>query len=114
MSCKDGSCTNTLTSKTVTYEVEEEISREMERCYYEFNGLLQLLTQFTSTSPFKPDETRYNAILNEYMNRFIRYNLLFEEMTARAATDLEIDKRDIVDRSFNFYEKILYLNLKEE
>lgn len=115
MSCSNGSCCSTdITKKTITFEVGDAIANEIERCYYEFNGLLQVLTQFTSTSPYKPDETRYSALLSEYMTRYIQYNLLFEEITQEALRSLNISSTEVLDRTINFYEKTLYLNLKEE
>lgn len=115
--CKNGSCSTDIDSKTLTYEVMEddyELSDELERCYYEYNGLLQLVTQFTSTSPFKPDEERYNAVLNEYIERFIRYNLLFDEIVQMAVEDLNIDRLNVLDVSFSFIERTMYFKLKEE
>lgn len=115
--CSGGTCSSNENAKTVTYEVQQEdvyIAEELERAYYEYNGLLQLLTQFTSTSPYKPDDERYNAILNEYLNRFITYNLLFEQILKMAVEDLNINRIHIINTSFSFIEKTLYVELKED
>lgn len=115
--CKNGTCSTEQKTKMITYEIKEEnfhIAEQLERYYYEFSGLSQLLTQFTSTSPFKPDETRYNAILNEYMERFIQYNLLLDEIVQMAVEDLNISRLNIVNSTFSFLEKTLLLEIREE
>lgn len=69
--CEDG-------VQKIVYPLANEDSLVVQRVLYEKDGLLALCTQFTSTSPFKPDQERYDQILDKYIKSFAEYNLVFQ------------------------------------
>lgn len=69
--CEDG-------VQKIVYPLQYEDSLVVQRVLYEKDGLLALCTQFTSTSPFKPDQERYDQILDKYIKSFAEYNLVFQ------------------------------------
>lgn len=53
---------------------------DLERSFYEYEGLKSLVTQFTSDSPFKPDDARFNGLVEEYIRAYMEYNLIFNSI----------------------------------
>lgn len=99
MSCNCNTCNTDENS--IIAKVDPELLVQVEKEYFEFNGYLQLLTQFTSTSPFKPDRERYDEILTEYLESYIKYNLILNELAHNWCVD------NGIDFSKNRIEKIL-------
>lgn len=52
----------------------------LERSFYEYEGLKSLVTQFASDSPFKPDKERFNSLVEEYIKSYMEYNLIFNDV----------------------------------
>lgn len=52
----------------------------LERSFYEYEGLKSLVTQFASDSPFKPDNERFNSLVEEYIRAYMEYNLIFNDV----------------------------------
>lgn len=52
----------------------------LERSFYEYEGLKSLVTQFASDSPFKPDKERFNSLVEEYIRAYMEYNLIFNDI----------------------------------
>lgn len=59
----------------------------IERLWYEVEGLKNLLTQFTSDSPFKPDENRYDKLLNYYIEKFCEYSICWNYINDKYAKE---------------------------
>ena len=53
---------------------------DLERSFYEYEGLKSLVTQFASDSPFKPDNERFNTLVEEYIRSYMEYNLIFNDI----------------------------------
>lgn len=53
---------------------------DLERSFYEYEGLKSLVTQFASDSPFKPDDARFNSLVEEYIRSYMEYNLIFNDI----------------------------------
>ena len=53
---------------------------DLERSFYEYEGLKSLVTQFASDSPFKPDDARFNSLVEEYIRAYMEYNLIFNSI----------------------------------
>lgn len=75
---------------------DSEILNMLEKIYFEYQGLLTLLTQFSSTSPFKPDDKRFDSLLENYLLTFVEYNILFNKILYMYFTNEEIKTRNIV------------------
>lgn len=77
MSCQ--TCNNEVTkNNTVEFDLDMDLIQTVEREYFIWNGLVQIIAQFTSDTKWKPDSERYESLLNEYMESFIKYSLLFD------------------------------------
>lgn len=68
-----------IDGKKIVY-VSNEFMMEIERTFYEYEGLKTLVLQFTSDSPFKPDQERLNILTKQYLESYIEYNLIFNEV----------------------------------
>lgn len=60
--------------------VQQNIMIDLERTWYEYQGLLTLISQFTSDSPFKPDPEKYNEVLEKYLISYIQYQLTWDHI----------------------------------
>lgn len=60
--------------------VENTYMIDLERANYEYQGYRSLLTQFMSDTPFKPDEEKFNQILEEYIKSYMEYNIIFNHL----------------------------------
>lgn len=74
-----------LNGKKIVH-VPNEYMLNLERTWYEYEGLKTLLLQFTSDSPFKPDTERFDAILTKYLEAFMEYNMTFNLIVANFLT----------------------------
>lgn len=71
----------TLKSGEIIIPVPNEIMMELERVYFEYNGLLTLVSQYGSDTPFKPDFDRFEFLLDKYMEAYTIYNITFTEIS---------------------------------
>lgn len=60
--------------------VENGYMIELERLNYEYQGYRSLVTQFTSETPFKPDQERYDQLLEKYIISYMEYNVIFNHI----------------------------------
>jgi hypothetical protein len=72
-------------------QVDDGMLRLIEKYWYELGGLTELITQFTSDSEFKPDIDRYNIVLSEYMESYIMYNVLYDQMLHEYAPEYKVN-----------------------
>lgn len=77
-----------LDGKKIVY-IPNEYMLEIERAYYEYEGLKTLVLQFTSDSPFKPDQERLNTLTKQYLESYIEYNIIFNQIVS-----LHLSKED--------------------
>lgn len=68
-----------LDGKKIVY-IPNEHMLEIERTYYEYEGLKTLISQFTSDSPFKPDQDRLDILTKQFLESYIEYNLIFNQI----------------------------------
>lgn len=72
---------NTL-KEAIKIKVEEEEAILCEKYYYEYSGLLTLVTQFTGKNiENNIDSTRFNSLIHEYMEAFVQYQMYWTELT---------------------------------
>lgn len=77
MSCQ--TCNSNVTEdNTIEFDLDMNLIQSVEREYFIWNGLVQIIAQFTSDTKWKPDTERYESLLNEYMTSFIKYSVLFD------------------------------------
>lgn len=74
---QDGLCE---IDKTITYTMDIEDTMVVQKVLYERDGMLALVTQFSSDSPFKPDKERFEEILEQYIRISVQYNLTFQRL----------------------------------
>lgn len=79
----EGCCEET---KTITYLMDIDDTMVVQKVLYERDGLLALVTQFSSDSPFKPDTERFTEILEEYIKITVKYNLTFQTLMTNYIT----------------------------
>ena len=72
--------------------VPNEYMLELERVWYEYQGLLTLLAQYGSDTPFKPDKERYEFLLDKYMLSYYEYNLTYNVLVSRYIPTSDIGK----------------------
>jgi hypothetical protein len=68
-----------LGSQKIVYIPNEEML-DLERSFYEYEGLKTLVTQFASDTPFKPDMERFNLLIEEYLRSYMEYNITFNQI----------------------------------
>lgn len=118
MSCSNNSCCGLQQSTEGTKIIKYDVSNygllldKLQRSLYEYSSLLNILTQFTSDSPFKPDMERYTVLLNEYIDIFITYNLYFQHFITIALTELNIDSINVVNSAINIEQQLVELEVK--
>jgi hypothetical protein len=64
------------------YYVPHEVMMELERSWYENEGLRTLLAQFASDSPFKPDNEKFEILINKYIKSYMEYNIIFSTLAS--------------------------------
>lgn len=69
------------------YSVGSEDMLELERLFYEYEGLRILVTQFTSDSEFKPDHDRFIEVLRYYLEAYMEYNMLYMNLLHKYVGD---------------------------
>lgn len=62
----------------IIIDITEEETLFLQRLIFEKDGLKLLVTQFTSESPYKPDEETYDKVLKQYIESFVKYNIGFQ------------------------------------
>ena len=83
-------------------KLDGELCNMIQKNWFEYNGLKEIVVQFTSTSPWKPDKERYEKIINEYLESYIKYNLLFQEAIKMSdIEDIYYNKEKSIDFSTN-------------
>ena len=82
-----------LEGKKIIY-IPNEYMLEIERTFYEYEGLKTLVLQFTSDSPFTPDQQRLDLLIKKYLESYIEYNLIFNQ-TARLFLSPEDQAKNI-------------------
>ena len=81
-------------------KLDEELCNMIQKNWFELNGLKELAVQFTSDSPWKPDKERYDQLINEYLEAYVKYNLLFQEaIRVSNIEDIYYDKEKSIDFS---------------
>lgn len=68
-------------------EILEDESLFIEKLWYETEGLKTLIAQFTSDSPFKPDEQRYSLLIKEYIEKYCEYNIIWNILISKYAEE---------------------------
>ena len=113
-SCNNLECSVDNTTELIKVQVNDKNALDLlEREFYEFNGLLNLLKQFTSDSPYKPDNERYEKVLVEYLEKFTTYNLVYQHIIDEALNDLtHIERIDVVNTQLQFVSGIITLEVK--
>ena len=59
-----------LGNQKIVYVPNEQML-DLERSFYEYEGLKTLVTQFASDTPFKPDMERFNLLIEEYLKSYM-------------------------------------------
>lgn len=62
------------------FVISEEHRDELERAWYELNGLRILAAQFGSTSPFKPDKERYEYVVQKMVEANAYYQMVWQDI----------------------------------
>jgi hypothetical protein len=68
-----------LGNQKIVYIPNEQML-DLERSFYEYEGLKTLVTQFASDTPFKPDMERFNILIEEYLKSYMEYNITFNQI----------------------------------
>jgi hypothetical protein len=68
-----------LGNQKIVYVPNEQML-DLERSFYEYEGLKTLVTQFASDTPFKPDIERFNLLIEEYLKSYMEYNITFNQI----------------------------------
>jgi hypothetical protein len=63
-----------------SFEITEEHRDELERAWYELNGLQVLARQFCSTSSFKPDKERHQEVIRQFVQANAYYQMLWQDI----------------------------------
>lgn len=111
MSCNACTCEN---NKILKLEVDTKNIELIEKEHFEYNSYLELLTQFTSTSPYKPDMERYNELLEAYILSYTTYNVLILELAdiLLKANNIILDEKEIIKEiKVDFINELLLIEL---
>ena len=95
MSCQNCNC-ETSNKENLIFEITENESLTIQKHFYTWNGLLNLLRQFSSDSLFKPDEKRFNELKDEYLTEYYKYNYAMEVIKNKV-----LKENNIVDNGYN-------------
>lgn len=79
----EGCITQVDLNGKVAFKVPTDEMIGIESAYYEYNGLLILLSQFGSTTPFKPDMERYEYLVKTYLEAYMTYSMTYNAITSR-------------------------------
>lgn len=96
-----------MNNERIEIPIEESEEFEIERYLFISNGYLQLLKQFTTDTEFNIDNERYDSLLNEYMESFIKYSILFDKIKNKYITENNIDILKYNNSLINFEKSVI-------
>lgn len=87
--------------------ITEEESLYLERLWYEFQGYLTLITQFTSDGPYVPGLLRFEKVLDSYLEAFAAYNMAWQALAGKHIPEYMHDDNHKMYVDFSFIEIVV-------
>lgn len=72
--------------------IPNELMLRLERLFFEYDGLRILVTQFGSESEYKPDESRFKILLDKYLESYLAYNYLLNDIAKKYVSEEDLTK----------------------
>ena len=112
MACTNCSC-DLSNHELLEFSIEEDQSLLIQKYYFEMSSLIELLTQFTSNTTFKPDKERYLLLIDDYKKIYISYNLLLSELHKKVCNDNNLNIKNYNVYSVDFINNKILLEKQQ-